>query len=642
MAALTARRQELERQAGVNFADFEPRSEDLSLDSFSVEFNVIRIDSQPYDLWVIGSLTAGLSVISMGYNGSPPVFIGIAENGSLLYTFVDVYYPEGHFILTFSGGVARWYHNGRFINEKSGYAATQNIKMQAMYSNGIRRDCEFRALRMFDYALPTSEVATLYNNGKPEEYVLPGYRKVETQLDYAAVKWTKTLQAANPEIAVTEVDNTTASFVGKRTDAVNNTIVFNTQDVAFPSRGGMFRIVFTIADNGTDDNNYTYGLCLFRKKDGSDVEFTPNRKLTPGENVFYFDAGEQVIDNGIWSCITYDTSRKLDVSIDIRVYAQGCIAEYLPQNLSTTGDLSPVEIVGANSYTWTGEASEYYSIAVTSRPFTEGQTYKIKVTVSDFVSGAPFMLLGSSSLNPTITIPPENGTHEVYGTFRGGFAAGVIFYGGISNTDRRLTLSIDSITAVDNIASAWLDSARQLPAHDEYLPPLLQSIGGHDLAANGMPKVLMKPVLCKVIDVDLMATSGICADWFWNPEQHDASTVRLNSKLVCDCGSVNMDARPVINVLGFKFSTGRKYRATIKYSLVRGSVGVRAIGDWSTGLVLTVQNTFDTEIKQYEYTTPILPYNTLQETYNSAFIYMGNLDPNSQFTIDNMIIEEYD
>lgn len=40
------------------------------------------------------------------------------------------------------------------------------------------------------------------------------------------------------------------------------------------------------------------------------------------------------------------------------------------------------------------------------------------------------------------------------------------------------------------IATTWLDSAKQLPWSDAYLPPLLQSKGGYDMVANGAPKVL--------------------------------------------------------------------------------------------------------------------------------------------------------
>ncbi len=80
-------------------------------------------------------------------------------------------------------------------------------------------------------------------------------------------------------------------------------------------------------------------------------------------------------------------------------------------------------------------------------------------------------------------------------------------YGGSPGSDRRLTLTVNSITPVGllaeylpqnlmygrddkTIATSWLDSAKQLPLSDEYMEPLFQSIGGYDMAANGVPEIL--------------------------------------------------------------------------------------------------------------------------------------------------------
>lgn len=45
----------------------------------------------------------------------------------------------------------------------------------------------------------------------------------------------------------------------------------------------------------------------------------------------------------------------------------------------------------------------------------------------------------------------------------------------------------------NGLVSSWLDSAKQLPLDDEYLPPLLETAGGYDLAANGTPEIVYKP-----------------------------------------------------------------------------------------------------------------------------------------------------
>ena len=64
--------------------------------------------------------------------------------------------------------------------------------------------------------------------------------------------------------------------------------------------------------------------------------------------------------------------------------------------------------------------------------------------------------------------------------------------GGTVRSDRRLTITIDSVELIPDVALSWLDSAKQFPLNDEYLPPLLQSDGGYDLAANGTPQIIIK------------------------------------------------------------------------------------------------------------------------------------------------------
>lgn len=45
----------------------------------------------------------------------------------------------------------------------------------------------------------------------------------------------------------------------------------------------------------------------------------------------------------------------------------------------------------------------------------------------------------------------------------------------------------------NGLVSSWLDSAKQLPLNDEYLPPLLETAGGYDLTANGTLEIVYKP-----------------------------------------------------------------------------------------------------------------------------------------------------
>lgn len=169
--------------------------------------------------------------------------------------------------------------------------------------------------------------------------------------------------------------------------------------------------------------------------------------------------------------------------------------------------LTPVEIVGENSYTWTGVDDSTYSYAVRySRPFTIGKVYKIRLLVSDWEAGnAPFIKIGSTG---SYYLPDfnGNGTYEIYAIPNGTPYAAVYIYAGLLGTDRRMTITVDSVepvgcvaeylpqnlipTAEDSVVQ-WLDSAPQLPEANGILPPLDASVGGYDLAAIGNPKIII-------------------------------------------------------------------------------------------------------------------------------------------------------
>lgn len=173
----------------------------------------------------------------------------------------------------------------------------------------------------------------------------------------------------------------------------------------------------------------------------------------------------------------------------------------------TMKGLTPVEMVGENSYTWTGVDDSTYSYAVRySRPFTIGKVYKIRLLVSDWeASNAAFIKIGSTG---SYYLPDfnGNGTYEIYAIPNGTPYAAVYIYAGPLGTDRRMTITVDSVEPVGCVAEylpknliptaegsvvQWLDSAPQLPEANGILPPLDASVGGYDLAAIGNPKIII-------------------------------------------------------------------------------------------------------------------------------------------------------
>lgn len=167
-------------------------------------------------------------------------------------------------------------------------------------------------------------------------------------------------------------------------------------------------------------------------------------------------------------------------------------------------ELTPVEIVGENSYTWTGADDRTYGKFIPiSRTLNVGSRYRISVTVSDYEAGSPFINISGTD---SASIPSANGTYELELAYTADYPNRIILYGGQSGTDRRLTLIVNSIEPVGCVAEylpqnliptaegsvvKWLDSAPQLPEANGILPPLDASVGGYDLAAIGNPKIII-------------------------------------------------------------------------------------------------------------------------------------------------------
>lgn len=174
---------------------------------------------------------------------------------------------------------------------------------------------------------------------------------------------------------------------------------------------------------------------------------------------------------------------------DVSVTSIGLIAEYLPQNLVGQWHEKPFEITGITTYTWTGETDPvYYRELLLGRFIQTGAVVMIKGSVSDYQSGEPFVYVG----NRQAMIPAQNGSFTLKVINNRDNINRIYYYGGTVSSDRRLTITIDSVELIPDVAISWLDSAKQFPLNDEYLPPLLQSDGGYDLTADGTPEIIIK------------------------------------------------------------------------------------------------------------------------------------------------------
>lgn len=185
-------------------------------------------------------------------------------------------------------------------------------------------------------------------------------------------------------------------------------------------------------------------------------------------------------------------------------YNDGDPAGYVLPNAMK--ELTPVEIVGKNSYTWTGVDDPVSFAIKINRVLSVGGAFRITGSVSNYKSGTPYLNLGHGSI---AYLPKDNSPFTLVVTLKGGSSTllpYIYIYGGSSSEDKQLTITVDSIEPVGCVAEylpqnliptaegsvvQWLDSAPQLPEANGILPPLDASVGGYDLAAIGNPKIII-------------------------------------------------------------------------------------------------------------------------------------------------------
>ena len=185
-------------------------------------------------------------------------------------------------------------------------------------------------------------------------------------------------------------------------------------------------------------------------------------------------------------------------------YNDGDPAGYVLPNAMK--ELTPVEIVGENSYTWTGVDDPVSFVIKINRVLSVGGAFRITGSVSNYKSGTPYLNLGHGSI---AYLPKDNSPFTLVVTLKGGSSTllpYIYIYGGSSSEDKQLTITVDSIEPVGCVAEylpqnliptaegsvvQWLDSAPQLPEANGILPPLDASVGGYDLAAIGNPKIII-------------------------------------------------------------------------------------------------------------------------------------------------------
>lgn len=337
--------------------------------------------------------------------------------------------------------------------------------------------------RHFNYAMSADEVKALDNNGDPMGYVVPKtsrYFEMFYNSDFSS--------------GVDGWKGTAGSL--------DLTVQSNNGVLELSGNYSTYQIIRSIGSAPKYATRYKIRIELEEPILVSSFKFYPfstsaSISASFSEPTAVFEGVSRILEAGLnRSCYLhiYGVTPNTVVRIkSISVEPVGLIAEYLPQNLVESLHGDPVEIIGENSYTWTGADDPVYSYTVRcSRYFKIGEIYKIRVSISNWEAGGPPYFKIATDNTVIMSGFTGNGTYELYITAEGIPYDYIFVYAGRGDTDRRMTITVDSIEPVPGVATSWLDSAKQFPLNDEYLPPLLQSDGGYDLTASGAPEIIIK------------------------------------------------------------------------------------------------------------------------------------------------------
>lgn len=371
-----------------------------------------------------------------------------------------------HVVLTYDGIAAIAYLNGTLIGSftPTNYVVPPSFRIgNSLYPpKGPVYFC-----RQYNYALSAEEVSELYNNGDPAGYVLPGgmkYRELSYESDFS--KGVNGWEGNSAKTTVSHIDGglsvtgTSTEYQMNRNSQVTPSIAarYNVHIEFVEPTPTDATILFVAYSGGTEASK------LISTGTTSVDLITPINSTLYRFSYLYFRG------------VTPGTVFKIK---SISVKFAGCIAEYLPQNLVTSG-LSrhgPVEILGNNSYTWTGPDDIFSKTITTSQLPVFGQWYRIEGVVSNYEAGTPNVSADSGFTE--YALPRANGKFSVLAKCKSTDTRppySFMFRGGPRGTNRLVTIEVNNIEPVGNIASQWLDSAKQLPLNDEYLPPLLEPI----------------------------------------------------------------------------------------------------------------------------------------------------------------------
>ena len=349
--------------------------------------------------------------------------------------------------------------------------------------------------RHFNYAMSADEVKALDNNGDPMGYVVPKtsrYFEMFYNSDFSS--------------GVDGWKGTAGSL--------DLTVQSNNGVLELSGNYSTYQIIRSIGSAPKYATRYKIRIELEEPILVSSFKFYPfstsaSISASFSEPTAVFEGVSRILEAGLnRSCYLhiYGVTPNTVVRIkSISVEPVGLIAEYLPQNLMESRKGPAVE-PKAKIYEF-NIGDEYYKSVLTQAKYPYDCIYRVDYVVDEWdyqpkpIGSVGFLgLSGATILTPdgqdwsTLEKAKVGESRTLLVKMPGSGTPTLYIYGGKDDetaTARHLKVTIKGITPV-SVPISWLDSAKQFPLNDEYLPPLLQSDGGYDLTANGTPQIIIK------------------------------------------------------------------------------------------------------------------------------------------------------
>lgn len=523
---MAAYRQSKQMQSGVklgyvqvagrsNTTGFIANSIPIGTEDFSIEFFGNSFGSGYYDSSIM--MNKGVGIYDKRsfyvYNTSPdtnglswvlfekPSSGGLTDDSVSLNWRANEIEEKYLLAITRQGTTVKVYINGELKATKEQSEVKDLGDMQLVIANSS--DVGF--VRVWNMCLSDDDVTAHYNNGDPMGYVVPkAMRRPETVFPSGVyTESSRTFAVNNAQNTSCIYDNPAINgFSGNymRFDAVTTVSLYNAfwsniLKRAYPIKVSMeYRCNYDLYEGNIAQ---AHGRMLATSNEG-DAKITsiyyPNSLGGSGLGIAKNDAPDAWLEIRVLS-----------------IESVGLLAEYLPQNLMAPRKYKfPLGSFTQSANTFSCSASTTNKIydnpqangfsgkfmrfeAITDITLTCSyyidvvqRAYPIRVT-AEYRSNAD--LIGGYSSGPVVMSKNEGEASIVSFDIPNGISNSE-YIRCADNPEAWLEMRILSIEPIPNMATSWLDSAKQLPLSDEYMEPLFQSIGGYDMAANGAPEIL--------------------------------------------------------------------------------------------------------------------------------------------------------